>query len=126
MDNLPALLAQAVERHGERIALVDGELHMTYADLWQRRRRFAALLRADGLQQGDRVAFALESSWQYVVACYGTLLAGGIAVPLNAAARPAELEQWSNHADTRWCLFGKAAFEELYQRVKVPRRAMCI
>lgn len=116
MDNLPALLAQAVERHGERIALVDGELHMTYADLWQRCRRFAALLRADGLQQGDRVAFALESSWQYVVACYGTLLAGGIAVPLNAAARPAELEQWSNHADTRWCLFGKAAFEELYQR----------
>ena len=47
-------------------------------------RRFVAFLRAKTENvQGKRVAILARNSYQYVIAMYGTVIAGGVAVPLN-------------------------------------------
>ncbi len=47
-------------------------------------RRFVAFLRTKTENvQGKRVAILARNSYQYVIAMYGTVIAGGVAVPLN-------------------------------------------
>jgi acyl-CoA synthetase (AMP-forming)/AMP-acid ligase II len=59
----------------------------------------ARRLQSQGLQPGDRVALVLDSSWQYVVSYFAVLLAGGVVVPLNPAARDRDLGSWILRAD---------------------------
>ena len=64
---------------------------LTYADLNERSDRFAAVLKANGLEQGDRVGVFLPNCPNFVVAFWGILKAGGIHVPVNPTFRELEL-----------------------------------
>ena len=110
--SLPGNLRLTVERYGGRVAIVERGSSVSYGELWCRCQAFANALRANGLRAGDRVAFALDSSWQYAVAYYGSMLAGGIAVPLNSAAHAQEVAAWSDHAEAKWRFHSRAAIEE--------------
>lgn len=74
---------EVARRHAARIALRSQGTAFTYAELAHRAREFAIVLRSEGtFQAGDRVVLAMDNSPEYVVGLYGTLLAGGIAVPV--------------------------------------------
>src|SRR5947209_16373733 len=82
--NLPAMLRASVERSGDREALVElGGERVTYRQLWDRAARVAGGLRAAGVQPGDRVANRLGNGNDWVLGFWGTLLAGGVVVPVN-------------------------------------------
>ncbi len=78
-----AILAGSARRYGDRVAFVRGAESMTYAELGERAARFAHGLLARGLSTGDRVALRMPNCLEYPVAYYGTLLAGGVFVPVN-------------------------------------------
>lgn len=69
-----------------------GGLAWTYADMRGQAARMAAALAAKGLEPGDRVAAQIEKSPQGLVLYLGTLMAGGIFLPLNTAYTSGELE----------------------------------
>jgi long-chain acyl-CoA synthetase len=92
-------VAAIAEAEPERPALVEGSRRVSYGALWSDVRRFAAALTARGLLRGDRVAVMLPNCIEAVVACYGTWVAGGVVVPLNAQARTHELGPWLSHCD---------------------------
>ena len=88
-DRLPPslihTLRDTVGRDAGREALVetgDGP-RLTYAELWDRAARVAGGLRAAGVGRGDRVAIRLGNGIDWVLAFFGTVLAGGIVVPVN-------------------------------------------
>lgn len=83
--------ACAIEQQGSRV---------TYSTLARQAQALAAWLVATGVRRGDRVALLFEASADYVAAYYGTLLAGGVAVALNAAARAEELAGWIAHSES--------------------------
>ncbi|MGQ0656134.1 MAG: AMP-binding protein [Betaproteobacteria bacterium] len=93
-------LAEALEYHVERQAdrltvfLYEGEKEhaITYRALWQGSLTYAARLAEAGLQPGQTVAIMLPTSREYLFCFYGTLLAGGIPVPLYPPARLATIE----------------------------------
>jgi len=66
----------------EAVVEVDGQ-RLTYAQLWDRAGRVAGGLRAAGVQPGDRVSIRNPAGVSWVLAFYGTLLAGAVAVPVN-------------------------------------------
>jgi len=99
---LVANLRSTAGRTPDQVALVQGERVVTYGTLWDMARRFAGGLRASGLAAGDRLALGLENSAEYVAAYYGTLLAGGIVVPLNVAAKARDFEFWLRHCAASW------------------------
>jgi acyl-CoA synthetase (AMP-forming)/AMP-acid ligase II len=88
-QGLPAtlvrMLRDTVERTPQREALAEtgGGARFTYADLWRRAGRVAGGLRAAGVARGDRVAIRLGNGVDWVLAFFGTVLAGAIAVPVN-------------------------------------------
>ncbi|HET8654325.1 MAG TPA: benzoate-CoA ligase family protein, partial [Longimicrobiaceae bacterium] len=75
---------------GDRLALVCDDERLTYAELDRRARRVAAALGAAGLRPGDRVAMLLPDSPALSAAFWGTVAAGGVAVPLYTGLPPRE------------------------------------
>jgi len=91
--NVVALLRETVDRFPDRTAVVelDGP-SISYAGLWARAARVAGGLRDAGIGPGDRVAVQLGNGLDWLLAFWGTHLAGGIVVPLNTRLAPAETE----------------------------------
>lgn len=83
METIPGVLRDAAARFGDRPAVTDGEVRLTFADLLQRVRRTAASLVELGLQPGERVAIWAPNSWRWEVAGLAVTYAGGVLVPLN-------------------------------------------
>jgi long-chain acyl-CoA synthetase len=67
---------------GRRIAFVEMQELAT---------RFAAAARRLGVRQGDRVVLLLPNSPQFLIAYYGSLMAGAVVVPLNPLCSEREL-----------------------------------
>jgi acyl-CoA synthetase (AMP-forming)/AMP-acid ligase II len=82
--SLVHLLRASVERDPQAVALVEvGGQSLTYGDLWDRAARVAGGLRDAGVQRGDRVAIRLANGIDWVLAFFGTQLAGAVVVPVN-------------------------------------------
>jgi len=80
-----ALIAQATRRpHRAAFTVIDSErqVTVTYEELLTRSMAVAGLLRDRGMAQGDRVLLCLPTSVDFLFSCYGTLLAGGVCVPI--------------------------------------------
>lgn len=77
MANLAQFLVETAQRQPGRPALRLGEQVTSYAELDERSARAAALLRAEGVRPGDRVALMLPNVPEFVVLYYGVLRAGG-------------------------------------------------
>ncbi|MGW2889844.1 long-chain-fatty-acid--CoA ligase [Streptomyces griseoruber] len=90
MANLAGFLVDTAERQPARPALRLGERVMAYAELDRASARAAALLRAEGVRPGDRVALMLPNVPEFVVLYYGVLRAGAVVVPMNPLLKARE------------------------------------
>ncbi|MBP3985869.1 acyl--CoA ligase [Pseudoxanthomonas helianthi] len=127
MATLPARVARVARERPGNIAIVDGERRIDYATFWKQCNQFAERLRADGLQPGERVAIILPNRIEAAVACYGTWLAGGVAVPLNAQARVRDLLPWLRHCGARHVVGERAnrdTVEALAQLAPAPTASL--
>jgi acyl-CoA synthetase (AMP-forming)/AMP-acid ligase II len=105
-DRLPAtlldMLAEQVDNHPNGEAVIElGAGRLTYRQLWDHASRVAGGLRADGLQPGDRVAVRYPAGINWVLAFWGTVMAGGVAVPVNTRSAQPEIAFVLSDADAR-------------------------
>ncbi|MEC3948703.1 class I adenylate-forming enzyme family protein [Sphingobium sp. HWE2-09] len=77
------MLDAAVLRAPDRIALVDGDLRMSYRSLSDAVERTARLFVAKGVQAGARIALLLANRADFVVAMLAAARLGAICVPMN-------------------------------------------
>ena len=87
---IPALLRDASINHADSIALIDGDVQLTYAELRQRADAAGRAFVAAGLQLGDRVAIWAPNIWEWVVVLLGLQSAGGVLVPINTRYKGVE------------------------------------
>nr|WP_307734556.1 amino acid adenylation domain-containing protein [Xanthomonas albilineans] len=85
------LFEAQVVRDPSAIAVVQGEVSLTYAELNARANRLAHYLRGLGVRPDDRVAICVQRSVEMVVAVLAVLKAGGAYVPLDPAYPPERL-----------------------------------
>jgi len=79
--------------HPDRVALRTPRATLTYAELLARASAAAGGLREQGVGAGDRVALALDSPEQLVVAVQGCFLLGAVAVPIDGRLGAGERAQ---------------------------------
>lgn len=72
---------------------------LTYAELDRLSDRFAALLMANGVRKGDRVAVFLPNCPQFHIVFFGILKLGAIHVPVSPLSRAFELAYELNDTD---------------------------
>jgi long-chain acyl-CoA synthetase len=89
--NLASIVTDTAAKTPEAVAVRLGPLELTYAELDERSARLAALLREQGLQQGDRVGVMLPNVLEFPVSYYGVLRAGGVVVPMNVLLKRREI-----------------------------------
>lgn len=90
MANLARLLTDAAAAHADRPAVRLDDFTMTYRELDDAASRCAGLLRAAGIEPGDRVGVMLPNVPQFPVAYYGVLRAGATVVPMNVLLKERE------------------------------------
>ncbi|OBI05011.1 acyl-CoA dehydrogenase [Mycobacterium scrofulaceum] len=96
-EDLPAtlldMLAEQVDRRPDSEAVVElGAGRLTYLQLWDRAARVAGGLRAGGLRPGDRVAVRYPAGIDWVLAFWGIVMAGGVAVAINTRSAQPEVD----------------------------------
>ena len=95
-QSLTEALEYHVERQPDRLTVFlyedQKEAPLTYRELWEGSLAYAAKLADAGVTPGKTVAIMLPTSREYLFCFYGTLLAGGIPVPLYPPARLATIE----------------------------------
>jgi len=91
-SNLAQLLTQTASEHGDRPALKLDDVVVTYQMLDEGAARVAGLLRARGLQPGDRVGIMLPNVPYFGLVYYGVLRAGGVVVPMNVLLKAREVK----------------------------------
>ena len=84
MDLLHEMLLATAAARPDNPAVTDRSGTLTYAQLTAAVEAAAAGLIQHGLRRGDRVAVWLPKRSEKVIALYGALSAGGVAVPVNA------------------------------------------
>ncbi len=77
------ILEQSCARNKEKVAFVNFDTTLTYAELDSLTRDFAAWLQKKGLKKGDRIALVMPNILQYPVALFGAMRAGLVVVNTN-------------------------------------------
>jgi long-chain acyl-CoA synthetase len=89
---LGSVLAQTASKFPDHTALLFYGKKITYGELDRLANQFARALAGLGIRKGDRVALMLPNIPQMVIAYYGALRTGAIAVPTNPLYHEHELE----------------------------------
>jgi amino acid adenylation domain-containing protein len=80
---LPELFASQVKQTPDAVAVVHGNLQLTYAELNSRANRLAHRLHKQGVKAGDLVGLHLEDALHMVIGMLAVVKAGAAYVPLD-------------------------------------------
>lgn len=83
MKTLVQMLQTVARENAGRMAVVDGNLSVSYELLEKRIRSQAARLYARGVRKGDRVALFFPNGFDFVSTFFSIISLGAVAVPLN-------------------------------------------
>src|SRR5262245_58358791 len=92
MRTIGDVLREATLAGADRVAVVDRDRRVTFAEFGARCARLGGGLRALGLERGDRVAILSGNRHEYLEAYVGVPAFGFVIVPLNTRHATPELE----------------------------------
>ena len=92
LRTLKELVEKTCTEHADRIAFQQMDTELTYRQVDELSRAFAAWLQRAGFVKGDRFAIMLPNTLQYPIALFGALRAGLIVVNTNPLYTAPELE----------------------------------
>src|SRR5690349_12002625 len=85
------MLRESARAHPHRTAIIADEHRLSWAELDAAADRMAEGLHRHGLRPGDTVALQLPNVPQFVIAWFGILKAGLVAVPMNVLFKDREV-----------------------------------
>ncbi|HEY9888534.1 MAG TPA: AMP-binding protein, partial [Candidatus Obscuribacterales bacterium] len=104
LRSLPEIWPLAAERYGSLLAINDPHnqpsAQLTYQELWDTIRQFAAGLQGLGMAPATHVAFFADNSHRWLIADQGIMAAGGVDAVRSAQAETEELRYIAEHSDS--------------------------
>ncbi len=98
-ETFPAFLRERAEQYADDIAVVAGDVRLSYAQLWQEAGRIGAGLLGQGLQPGERVLVQLGNTAGFITTVCGLFRAGLVPVYVLPAHRLTELVHFARKAE---------------------------
>jgi len=113
-NHLISCLQSASEGHETRnFATFPARASVTFGELFAGAERNAAALVAMGVQPGDRVAVQVEKTIEAIQLYLGTVMAGGVFLPLNTAYTVPEVAYFLGDATPRVVVCDPARLEDI-------------
>ncbi|MFX1569857.1 MAG: AMP-binding protein [Promethearchaeota archaeon] len=121
-EGLGKLFDAAMAKFPDRIGCYFMENEMTFRELREKIHRFATFLQQNGLGKGERVAINLPNCPQYLIAHFGTLLAGGVASGCSPLMSASEIAYQINDSEAKFFVTLDAFYEKVLYQVlgKMP------
>jgi long-chain acyl-CoA synthetase len=124
-ENLARILTETAAEHGDRTAFKLDDIELSYAMLDETSARVAALLKARGLEPGDRVGLMLPNVPYFPAIYYGILRAGGVVVPMNVLLKEREVNFYLGDSGAK-LLFAWHDFADAAETGAADAGAECI
>ncbi len=123
IGDLPDVTARRAELSPERVALeeIATGRTVTYRDLDRSACHLAALMTANGIGEGDRVAVLCRNRIAFFELLFGCAKAGAILVPLSWRMPPAELDQLLEDCAPSLLFYGGEVAELVHALRRAPR-----
>ena len=109
------LLDRAAWAAPDRLAVVSGDLRLTYREFQRRVLRAGAMLQGRGVARGHRVAILDKNSHYYLELYFALPRIGAVVVPLNYRFTPPELVYILNDSTATTLLFSREFAETVAQ-----------
>ena len=93
--------SRARRLYGDREAVVDGDLRLTYRQFFERCDRWSAALQAFGVKPGDRVAYIAPNTHAQLESFYAVPQIGAVLVPINYRLIADDFAYIINHSGAR-------------------------
>ncbi len=106
-----------MRRHADRVAVVDGDVRLTYQQLQHEVERRASALRRAGLQAGHRVALVAESSIQFLATALAVWDGGGVLVTIYPSSGHDDLAYALTCSDPVLVVLGPQVDHGLVRRI---------
>jgi 2-furoate---CoA ligase len=117
----------SVARDPNALAIVDGELRLTYAEWYRRLSALVAGFDAIGLKAGDHLVTALQNRWEAASLHWACQFAGIIITPVNWRSTASEIDFYLEDAEARAIVYEDASAEAVIGSAlaqKLPRIAL--
>ncbi len=127
MLDLGRTFLQSVERSPNTLALVDGDVRLTYAQWHKTILDVAGGLHELGLVRGDRLLVVLQNRWEMATLHWACQFAGIVMTPLNWRAKPEEVDYCVTDAGAKAVVFEPISADAVYASEaaqKLPRIAL--
>ncbi len=92
---------RSARRYPDKLAVIDGDTRLTFAELEAAVDRTAAALADAGLEKGDRLALLSHNCWQFAVLDFATARVGVVLVPVNFMLGGDEIAFILDHSGAR-------------------------
>jgi amino acid adenylation domain-containing protein len=94
-------LKDSARRFGDKVALVAGDVRVSYRELDRASDRLAGALAARGIARGDRVIVFMDNCREAVIAIFAALKAGAVFSPINPSTKAEKLAYVINNCGAR-------------------------
>ncbi|WP_211443797.1 non-ribosomal peptide synthetase [Collimonas humicola] len=102
--NLPGRFAAQVSAEPHKIAVIDADGALSYAELDALSERWAQALHTAGVVRGDYIGVAFDRSHRMIAAQLAVLKVGAVFVPMDAAQPATRLQAMADDAEMRVAL----------------------
>jgi acyl-CoA synthetase (AMP-forming)/AMP-acid ligase II len=127
--NLGYMLSRSAAVYSDHLAIIHGNLALTYREFNERVNRVASALRQLGLEPGDRVAIFSPNRAEILEVLFATWKAGLVAVPMNFRLHHDEVCYILNHSEAKVLVYA-GVFQDAIDRIagdlSATRIAVCL
>ncbi|MCF8567951.1 acyl--CoA ligase [Alicyclobacillus tolerans] len=100
--NLPETLSRSAVLYPDKLAIVQGNVRLSYNQFYERVLAAARYLRGSlNLETGERLAIIEKNTIEFCIMVYAALVAGLIVVPVSTKLKPPEMAVILNNARVR-------------------------
>src|SRR3978361_1975669 len=115
--SVAAILAESAHRYPGKTAVIwagqtGPQSRATYRELWEDARRIAGVLRARGVQRGDRVAMLVPNVPDFPRVYYAILAIGAVAVPIHLLFKRDEIAHVLRDSGAKVAVIGATSLGE--------------
>src|SRR6188472_224895 len=114
MLDLGTSFLASVARDPNALAIVDGDVRLTYAQWYRRISALVAGFDRLGLRAGDHLVTLLQNNWQAATIHWGCQFAGIIITPLNWRSTAEELDYCLVNADAKEIVYETVSADAVY------------
>lgn len=105
MLDLGTTFLASLEREPNALAIVDGDVRLTYHDLYGKISALVAAFDGIGLKPGDHLVTVLRNRWQAATIHWACQFSGVILTPINWRSKPDEVNYAVSDSEARAVIF---------------------